>query len=487
MRGLDSRSLSSAVLVWAFIAFVLIGISSPTPPAFSAGGVQFALSAPNAVTSSVSGAGTVTESFDYSPPTLPASSAVGTYTTTGSVTINSDDVWGGSGSQYLGIGGTSSLSVTLANPARYVGFWWGAGDSGNVVDLYAENGSLLASFSTSTVTSLLSGATLVDVNGVNQNSADYKRGNAAGQPFAYVNLQLDDKDLYFSKVVFSHSPSSPGFELDNITVSPTWGEATAATRQVLVDGGETSEESGGELDGGSGEVASSDTSASVAGDPAIALELRRSVSQPVEGMPIEIAGLGLPPGTPYTLSVYEPEMILDSGVASGGGSFGKTLRIPALPAGTHTVVLKVVLPSGGVLQLSKAFEVGVDGLVVSIADTVIGEPVVPIAPEKLAYTGVAASQLPLSASVMLLFGLLLVIYSLRARAIVLEEHDAIVRTPWEILATPIRVPGIDYTPGRTGQSSPSQTLSEAVLGLDMVMSRIIGQAMLDLEKRFAQK
>lgn len=61
------------------------------------------------------------------------------------------------------------------------------------------------------------------------------------------------------------------------------------------------------------------------------------------------------------------------------------------------------------------------------------------------------------------------------------------RTQWEILATPIRVPGIDYTPGIAGQSSSAQTLSEAVQGLDVVMSRIIGHAMLDLEKRFAEK
>ena len=160
--------------------------------------------------------------------------------------------------------------------------------------------------------------------------------------------------------------------------------------------------------------------------------------------------------------------------------------MPGLPAGTHTVVLKVVLPSGEILQLSKVFEVGADGLLVSIADAVIGVPAVVVEPEKLAYTGVAPSPLPWSSLMLILLGLFLVVYGYRARAMVLEEPVLVaVRTPWEILATPIRVPGIDYIPGGSG-SEPSQSVSEALRGLDEVMSRLIGHAILDLEKRFTR-
>ena len=128
---------------------------------------------------------------------------------------------------------------------------------------------------------------------------------------------------------------------------------------------------------------------------------------------------------------------------------------------------------------------GADGLLVSIADEVIVVPAVVVERVKLDYTGVEPSPLPWSSLMLILLGLLLVVYSYRARNLVLDDAVVAVRTPWEILATPIRVPGIDYIPGGSG-SEPSQSVSEALRGLDEVMSRLIGHAILDLEKRFTR-
>jgi len=47
------------------------------------------------------------------------------------------------------------------------------------------------------------------------------------------------------------------------------------------------------------------------------------------------------------------------------------------------------------------------------------------------------------------------------------------RTPWEILSTPIRVPGIDYSPGALDAAGSSQSLGEAVRGLDVALSLIL--------------
>jgi hypothetical protein len=180
-------------------------------------------------------------------------------------------------------------------------------------------------------------------------------------------------------------------------------------------------------------------------------------------------------------------MVLESGVANTGGIFGGTRALSALPAGTHTVVLRVELPSGEVLQLSTAFEIGSDGLIISISDTVIGESTVAPEPQKLAYTGIAPSPLPLSSGILIMLGLFLLVYSVRGRAMVVEDSVAAViaveRTPWEILATPIRVPGIDYVPGSSVREVGTQSLSEAIRDIDAAMSRLLGRAILDLEKK----
>ncbi|MBS4065014.1 MAG: IPT/TIG domain-containing protein, partial [Chitinophagaceae bacterium] len=190
--------------------------------------VQFRLSAPNVTTASIQGnVGTRTESFDgfnYGSIASSGTFAVGSFTksNTGAAEIKADDVWGGSGSRYLQIASSGSVSINLTDPSRYVGFWWGAGNANNNVTIYGSCGGneiTLGTFTTQTVLDLLAGSTIKAVDGNTYNSSLYRRSNASNEPFAYVNLQLDDPNIYFTRIVFSGS----GFEFDNVTTAVDWG------------------------------------------------------------------------------------------------------------------------------------------------------------------------------------------------------------------------------------------------------------------------
>jgi hypothetical protein len=206
--------------------------------------IQFVLSPPNVVVSPLDGqTGVLTETFEgFTPGALGATGtlAVGTFTTSGTVTVNANDDWGGSGSRYLEIAIDAGLDLTLATPARYVGFWWGAGDPGNLVTLYGSVGgtgpeSQLGVFNTQSLVDLLplAGANVTAIDGNSYASSNYRRSNAANQPFAYVNLQIDDEDLYVTRIVFSKTGSG-SFELDNLTTSAAWGQAiVGATGSVI--------------------------------------------------------------------------------------------------------------------------------------------------------------------------------------------------------------------------------------------------------------
>jgi len=196
--------------------------------------VRFKLSPPDVTTSSVQGqAGSRTESFNgFSLGNLAASGTLGvgpfTKANTGNAVVTANDVWGGSGSQYLSIINSGSISVNLTDPSRYVGFWWGAGNSNNNVTIFGTCGGneiQLATFTAQTVINLLAGSTVNAVDGNNYNTALYKRANAANEPFAYINLELDDPTIYFTRIVFSGS----GFEFDNITTSVGYGAASSTT------------------------------------------------------------------------------------------------------------------------------------------------------------------------------------------------------------------------------------------------------------------
>ncbi len=196
--------------------------------------VQFKLSPPDVTTSAIQGqTGSRTENFNgFSVGNLGATGTFGvgpfTKSNTGNAAVAASDVWGGSGSQYLSIVSSGSVSITLTDPSRYVGFWWAAGNSANTVTIFGSCGGneiQLGTFTAQTVLNLLSGSTVTAVDGNNYNSSLYRRANAANEPFAYINLELDDPSIYFTRIVFSGS----GFELDNITTTTGYGAATYST------------------------------------------------------------------------------------------------------------------------------------------------------------------------------------------------------------------------------------------------------------------
>ena len=200
--------------------------------------VQFKLSPPDVTTSAIQGqVGTYTEDFNDNSLGLIALSGtleIGDYVTVNgnNIKVKATDVWGGSGSQYLGIHMNSGLDafvdLTLSEPSRYVGFWWGAGDPGNTVKIYGTCGGseiLLGQFSAQSVLDLLAWSTVLAVDGNSYQSTLYTRSNAANESFAYINLQLSDPNIYFTRLVFGGG----GFEVDNITTGTGYGAASFTT------------------------------------------------------------------------------------------------------------------------------------------------------------------------------------------------------------------------------------------------------------------
>ena len=202
--------------------------------------VQFKLSPPNVTTSAIQGqVGSLTENFNgIATGNLPTSGTManGTFTKTGTAQIKPDDIWGGSGSQYLQVNGASSIvNITLTNPSRYVGFWWGAGDAANKLKMYAMcNGQevKLAEFSTADVLALLNGATIVANDANTYATSLYRHPNTGTEPFAYINVQLNDSNFFFTRI----EVGGGGFELDNLTTSAVYGAGTGtvATAPTLV-------------------------------------------------------------------------------------------------------------------------------------------------------------------------------------------------------------------------------------------------------------
>ena len=200
--------------------------------------LQFKVSPPNVSTSAIQGqVGTRTEDFNSKPVGSVSSTGIytiGTYTKTGTATYNSDIYYGAplpnstTLSTYLGVSSGGIVNVTLTDPSKYLGFWWAGGDNDNQVTIYGTCGGneiQLAQFSGSTVTSLLSSPTITAVDGNVYNSSAYIR-NA---PFAYINLQLDNPNITFTRLEFKQNVGGGGFEIDNITTGTGYGAASFTT------------------------------------------------------------------------------------------------------------------------------------------------------------------------------------------------------------------------------------------------------------------
>jgi len=212
--------------------------------------------------------------------------------------------------------------------------------------------------------------------------------------------------------------------------------------------------------------------------PAVGMALQAAVGSMVEGTPVSFTGVAMKAGSTYVLQVNSEPIILATGTIAEGGRISGLPRLPALPPGTHTLRLTTTGSDGSSLTITQVFVVGEDGRFVSIGDaagSVSGTP--DETRDRLAYTGVQSSALPWWALVFSLMGLVLLAYSVRARRMLASPDFAqallAARTPWEILATPISVPGVDYVPGSQASSAPIANLGASIRELDLAFSKMI--------------
>jgi hypothetical protein len=141
--------------------------------------------------------------------------------------IAADQYGGANNSNYMYVGtrhpgDSTSVTLTLATPEDYFGFWWSAGDSHNQISVYS-GGVLIATFVTADITTLLSKNPLIALSGVQYQTSAYMgnpntgtfHGKDASEPFAYVNLVASG--FTFDKLVLTNDATS-GFENDNHSV-----------------------------------------------------------------------------------------------------------------------------------------------------------------------------------------------------------------------------------------------------------------------------
>lgn len=281
---------------FAGVATVLVAtLAVGVAPAYAttSGGIALYISAPFVQGSAVTGAGTFTETFNdrregslltsegrsgwVCPPSIEAGaitaspdrttingcfiSAAGIYG--GASSTSSAPFNGGDGSDYPGVPFYNRLaeperSFTIdfgGSPVKYVGFWWSAGNPGNVVTFYDSTGEI-ASVNTSELSAadkLGAGPPTPDSSWPAGNGYvtsiggdEYPKGQYFGNPrfatattpsptadsgfqFVYLNLFLTG-DAAATSVKFS----GPGFEIDNLTTSTL--EQTPATSLVFIKG-----------------------------------------------------------------------------------------------------------------------------------------------------------------------------------------------------------------------------------------------------------
>lgn len=147
-------------------------------------------------------AGAIVEGFSGATGAIGATGnfAVGAWSgVTGTVNRAAANSFGGAGGtgSYLGLSNGSQVSVTLTGDRKYVGFWWSAGNTGNTIEFYDDTNNLLATFTTNSLTTLLSGGgNITAINGNQYAKAAYfgnpnpPSGRNTGEAYGYVNLLL---------------------------------------------------------------------------------------------------------------------------------------------------------------------------------------------------------------------------------------------------------------------------------------------------------
>jgi hypothetical protein len=170
-------------------------------------------------------------------------SAIGTYqaSTASPLNIERGNVaWAFDGTKHMAVGAqsgsTGAVSLLFANQQSYFGFGWAAGDSQNRMDFYRGN-TLLGSFSSATIQSILSGPTVTTVNGSTYQSSTYKGQPASpstnsGENYAFVNF-FAQNGFKFDRIDFWNNNTGSGFESDNHTILSS-GTATPSGSLIYV-------------------------------------------------------------------------------------------------------------------------------------------------------------------------------------------------------------------------------------------------------------
>jgi len=171
--------------------------------------------------------GVTTETFSTDTGYISSySSSIGSYA--GDGFIIAENIYGGyQEGNYLGIQTGNAMTVTLTTAASYFGFYFSAGDAGNVVELYS-GGNLLLTFKTADLINMLpntDGSTIQAINGNLYNTKDYwgqpgpNQQATSNEPYAYVHF-VGTNGTTFDQIRFSE-PTTATFETDNHSVRTT--------------------------------------------------------------------------------------------------------------------------------------------------------------------------------------------------------------------------------------------------------------------------
>jgi hypothetical protein len=262
--GFDSGVAMRQSLFLALVISLLIPVTSSTPAPASNPTLNFYISPPTIQNTFVTAARVAT--FNSKPTgacpntwQTDDGTTIGTITTNG-CSISDANKFGGAavgadadpfppngttvpaaGTRFISVPSQKMVTLTLAQPETYLGFWWSAGDQNNRITLYSggTSGTRVGIFQTSSLTNLLKDPTVTAIDGNSYKSCQYygnprlvdRTTNCAGensspsndpnQPFAYIHL-IGEGGLTFDTIVFTQVGGG-GFELDNIAIERNVG------------------------------------------------------------------------------------------------------------------------------------------------------------------------------------------------------------------------------------------------------------------------
>ncbi|BCN27342.1 Npun_F0296 family exosortase-dependent surface protein [Vibrio alfacsensis] len=175
-------------------------------------GLIFTIDSPGVQRSQVDGTKLVETFDDWSRGNISSdqSADFGTYYIQGTPKILSARLWGGADGigNYLFVSPRNNSAVTLEfdNPVGYFGFWWSAGDRGNL--LQVNTLSNVYDFTTQTIFESID-----DLTPYNGNPTNNFLGQNGSEPYGFINIFAESDAFKIESIRFYGS----NFETDNHT------------------------------------------------------------------------------------------------------------------------------------------------------------------------------------------------------------------------------------------------------------------------------